>query len=172
MPAYRATQLHAAAYQWFSDAPEPDQARLAHHADAAGLVEQALAHATIAAREAAALASTTEAVAQFTRAVRYAGSATDAERAELHEGLAMALSLMDRWEDSLSRAARGRLRPCSGDLENLCRNLRALAITRWRLCDGQGYRELVEEIFSMMRDAPLSAEKVMAYTYQAGVLSD
>jgi DNA-binding CsgD family transcriptional regulator len=173
VPAYRATQLHASAYRWFSEAPEPDQARLAHHADAAGLVEQALAHATQAAREAAALASTTEAVAQFTRAVRHAGSATDTERAELHEGLALALSLMDRWEDALEpRRLAVDFARASGDLENLCRNLRALAITRWRLCDGEGYRDLVKEIFTMMRDAPLSAEKVMAFTCQAGVLSD
>ena len=173
VPAYRGTQLHAAAYAWFAQAPEPDHARLAHHADAAGLTDEALLHATRAAREAAALASTTEAVAQFTRAVRHAGAATDAERAELHEGLALALALMDRWEDSLQpRQAAVDFARASGDLERLCRNLRALAVTRWRLCDGEGYRDLVEEIFTMMRDAPLSAEKVLAYTYRAGVLSD
>ncbi len=173
VPAYRATQLHAAAFQWFTEAPEPDQARLAHHADAAGLAEQALSHATLAAREAAALSSTTEAAAQFTRAVRYSGSATDAERAELHEGLASALSLMDRWAEALEprELAVGFAR-ATGDLEQLCRNLRGLAITRWRLCDGESFRDLVEEIFTMMRGAPLSSEKVMAYTYQAGLLSD
>jgi DNA-binding CsgD family transcriptional regulator len=176
VPAYRATQLHAAAYRWFAQAgvaSEPDHARLAYHADAAGLGDEALAAATAAAREAASLASTTEAVAQFTRALRYAGSASDAERAELHEGLAHALSLMDRWEESLPprELAVGFAR-ASGELEPLCRNLRALAITRWRLCDGEGYAALVEEVFSMMRDAPLSTEKVMAFGYQAGLLSD
>jgi DNA-binding CsgD family transcriptional regulator/tetratricopeptide (TPR) repeat protein len=173
VPAYRATQLHAAAYEWFSQAPEPDQARLAHHCDAAGLAEQALTHATLAAREAAALSSTTEAAAQFTRAVRHARSATDAQRAELYEGLASALSLMDRWEEALEprEVAVGFAR-ATGDLEQLCRNLRGLAITRWRLCDGEVFRDLVEEVFTMMRDAPLSSEKVMAYTYKAGMLSD
>lgn len=176
VPAYRATQLHAAAYRWFGDPTknrDPDHARLAHHADAAGLVDEAFAESTAAAREAAALSSTTEAVAQFTRALRYAGSATDTERAELHEGLAHALSLMDRWEESLPpRELAVAFARASGDLEPLCRNLRALAITRWRLCDGQGHAELVEQIFSMMRDAPLSTEKVMAYGYKAGLLSD
>ena len=173
VPAYRGTQLHAAAYRWFAQAAEPDHARLAHHADAAGLGAEALTQATTAAREAAALSSPTEAVAQFTRAVRHAGRATDSERAELHEGLSLALSLMDRWEEALEpRELSVGFARASGDLEQLCRNLRALAMTRWRLCDGEGFRDLVEEIFTMMRDAPLSTEKVMAYTYRAGVLSD
>lgn len=173
VPAYRATELHAAAYRWFAQAAEPDHARLAHHAAAAGLGDEALLHSTRAAREATALSSTTEAVAQFTRALRYAGSASDAERAELHEGLAQALSLMDRWEESSAprELAVGFAR-ASGELEPLCRNLRALAITRWRLCDGQGYSGLVEEIFTMMSEAPLSTEKVMAYGYKASLLSD
>ncbi len=173
VPAYRATQLHAAAYRCFAEAPEPDQARLAHHADAAGLAEQALTHATLAAREAAALSSSTEAAAQFARALRHAGSATDAERAGLHEGLAVALSLMDRWEEALApREIAVGLARATGDPEQLCRNLRALAITRWRLCDGAGHRALVDEVYELMRDKALSEEKVRAHIYKAGQLVD
>ena len=93
-------------------APSRTRRGCAHHADAAGLAEQALAHATLAAREAAALASTTEAAAAVHPSCPLCRSATDAERAELHEGLAVALSLMDRWADCAGAPpARGRPRP-------------------------------------------------------------
>jgi DNA-binding CsgD family transcriptional regulator len=80
---------------------------------------------------------------------------------------------MDRWEEA--RAPRERAVAHYreiGDREKLSANLRALSITLWRLCDGRGSRLLSEEFFELMREAPLSLEKVWAYSHYAGEVSD
>jgi DNA-binding CsgD family transcriptional regulator/tetratricopeptide (TPR) repeat protein len=173
IPAYRRTQLHAAAYALLKEAADLDEARLAYHADTAGLAADALGHATAAAAEAAALSSTREAVAQYERALRFAGLASDEVRAKLNEGLAHSLSLMDRWEEAREPRERAVAHfRVIGDRERLSANLRALSITLWRLCDGDGARRLADEFFALMRDAPLSQEKVWAYSHYGGDLAD
>jgi DNA-binding CsgD family transcriptional regulator len=173
IPAYRATQLHAAAYAVLEGDHDVDPARLAYHADAAGLGEETLLFASRAAVEAAALSSTREAVAQYQRALRYAELATDEARASLNEGLAQSLSLMDRWAEARQPRERAvAYYRAVGDREKLSANLRGLSVTMWRLCDGRGSRLLAEEFFSLMQDAPLSLEKVWVYAHYAGEVSD
>jgi DNA-binding CsgD family transcriptional regulator len=67
------------------DGVSPDPAQLAHHADAAGDATAALRHATAAGARAAAQGAHREAAAQYERAVRFAGSVSPAELAELLE---------------------------------------------------------------------------------------
>lgn len=173
IPALRLAALHAAAHEVLSEAAEPDHARLAHHADAAGLSGEALVHATIAAQEAMSLASTREAQAQFERALRHAEAAPPAAAAELNAGLAQALSYMDRWDEA--RAPRERAVAhyrLVGDRDRLSANLRALSITLWRLCDGEGAQRCIEEAYALMKDEPPSEEKVWALNHYSGRLQE
>lgn len=173
IPAFRRAQLHAAAYDVLVSEGNWDHARLAYHADSAGLAAQTLHHASEAGREAAALSSTREAVAQYERALRCADVATDEVRASLNEGLAQALSLMDRWEDA--RAPRERAVAyfrAMADRERLSANLRALSITLWRLCESGSAHRIAEEAYERMRDAPASEEKVAVLSLYAGQLRE
>jgi DNA-binding CsgD family transcriptional regulator len=148
-----------------------DQARLAHHADAAGLGAAALEHATAAAREAMALWSCTEATTQWQRALRHGDGADDVLLAELHAGLAQSLSNRDHWDEA--RAPRERaieLYRGLGDRETLSANLRALWLNLWRLCDAEGSAACADEAYELMRDAPESEEKVWALNARAGRL--
>ncbi len=170
VPQYRRSQLHAAALAALRAAPgTPDEARLAHHADAAGDTEAALRHAAAAAQEAATLLSNREAVTQYTRALRYADHAPSQVRAELHEGISAALSLMDRWEESLiHREEAVALRRSLNDPIALSRSLRAYSQGLWRLCRGEGQVKVAEEFYSLMKDAPDSLERgYVLYNYAA-----
>ncbi len=82
-----------------------DPARLAHHADAAGLSQSAVEHATVAGRRAAELGSHREAARQFQRALAHAarlpGSRPpDEQVAELYWSLGYELYVMGRIEEA------------------------------------------------------------------------
>ena len=88
---YRRVILHRRVLAALERPPEgvsPDPAQLAHHADAAGDAIAALRHATAAGARAASQGAHREAVAQYARAVRFAGSLSPAELAALLERLA------------------------------------------------------------------------------------
>jgi DNA-binding CsgD family transcriptional regulator/tetratricopeptide (TPR) repeat protein len=85
MPPHRRTDLHrrVLAVLLSGVRGQPDAARLAHHADAAGDSGAVLTHATRAAGEAVAAGAHRDAVAQFARVLRYAGGLPAPERALL-----------------------------------------------------------------------------------------
>jgi DNA-binding CsgD family transcriptional regulator/tetratricopeptide (TPR) repeat protein len=173
IPAYRRAELHAAAYRALTTAGVTDHARLAHHADLAGLGPQALEHATEAAREAMAMWSSAEASTQWERALRHADGAGDALLAELNAGLAQSLSNRDHWDEA--RAPRERAVAHSravGDREALSANLRALWTNLWRLCESDAAAACADEVYQLMRDAPASPEKVWAINTYSGRLME
>ena len=173
IPAYRRAELHHAAYRLLVAGGVTDHARLAHHADHAGLGPQALDHAAEAAREAMALWSCAEASTQWERALRYADGAGDALLAELNAGLAQSLSNRDHWD--VARAPRERAVAhyrALGDREALSANLRALWLNLWRLCESQAAGECADEAYELMRDAPGSPEKVWALSTHAARLME
>jgi DNA-binding CsgD family transcriptional regulator len=175
IPDYRRSRLHAAALIALGSRPgPPDHARLAHHADAAGDRDATLRHAMAAGREAAAMLSNREAVTQFRRALRHADGAPAEVRADVHEGLADAHSLMDHWEDAVVHHEEAvALRRDLADVEALGRNLRTYSNCLWRLCRGDEQQKAVDEYIALMRDAPDSLEKGMAlYYYVVGVRTD
>jgi DNA-binding CsgD family transcriptional regulator/tetratricopeptide (TPR) repeat protein len=173
IPAYRRAELHAAAYRTLAATGVTDHARLAHHADAAGLREQALEHATEAAREAVAMWSSTEATTQFERALRHADGADDRLLAELNAGLAQSLSNRDHWDEARAprESAVTHFR-ATGDREALSANLRALWTNLWRLCESDAAAVCADEAYELMRDAPPSPEKVWALSTYAGRLME
>ncbi len=88
-------RLHRRALAALAAAANPDLARLAHHAEAAGDVEAVLRYAPAAGERAAQLGSHREAAAQFARALRYD------QRADLLERLSYECYLTDRIEDAI-----------------------------------------------------------------------
>jgi DNA-binding CsgD family transcriptional regulator len=88
-------RLHRRALAALAAAPNPDLARLAHHAEAAGDAEAVLRYAPAAGERAAKLGSHREAAAQFARALRYE------QRADLLERLSYECYLTDRIDDAI-----------------------------------------------------------------------
>ncbi len=173
IPAHGRSRLHAAALAALRTASPRDHARLAHHAEAAGLADDALRYATLAAEDAVALRSNREAAAQFRRALRFAGAIEPAARAALHEGLATALALTDHWEESATERAEAlSLRRRLGERTKISENLREMARCQWRLCRGEDYEATAHEALTVMADQPASEEKAWAHGFYAGLICE
>ena len=84
----RALELHRAALRALTDRGDPELARLAHHAEAAGDDEAVLRFAPAAGARASSVGAHREAAAQYARALGHAGGAAADLRAELLERLA------------------------------------------------------------------------------------
>jgi DNA-binding CsgD family transcriptional regulator/tetratricopeptide (TPR) repeat protein len=97
LPPHRRVALHRQALTTLAAPPagEPDLARLAHHADAAGDADAVLQYASAAAARAAALGAQREAAAQYARALRYGDQLPAEERAALLERRAQACYVTD-----------------------------------------------------------------------------
>jgi DNA-binding CsgD family transcriptional regulator len=173
IPARQRSRLHAVALTTLGAVTPNEHARLAHHAEAAGAADEALHHARLAAADAVTLRSNREAVAQFRRALRFAGGSDPASRAELHEGLATALALTDHPEESArERAEALSLRRRLGDVVKISENLRGLSRCLWRLCRGEECEAAVHEAITVMADQPASEEKAWAHVLYAALISE
>jgi DNA-binding CsgD family transcriptional regulator/tetratricopeptide (TPR) repeat protein len=100
----RALALHRAALSALQEPPggEPDLARLAHHAEAAGDVGAVLRFAPAAGARATSLGAHREAAAQYARALHCAGPLADAVRADLLEQRALACYATGLTEDAIA----------------------------------------------------------------------
>ena len=87
--------------------PDVDAARLAHHAEAADDGPALFRYASVAAREAAAAGAHRESVAQYERALRFAGDLDLAARAEMYERHSKECHFINQFsgEESSLRAA-------------------------------------------------------------------
>jgi DNA-binding CsgD family transcriptional regulator/tetratricopeptide (TPR) repeat protein len=106
VPALGRRRLHRQVLEWLQ-AHDGEPARMAYHAEAAGLGTVAARHALVAAERAAGLGSHREAVAQYERALRHDADFDAAELADLHGSLSYELYLtgdMERAFDARSRA--------------------------------------------------------------------
>lgn len=98
-------------------APGVDLARLAHHAEAAGLGEEVLQLAPAAAREASAKGAHRQAAEQYARALRHAGSSA-AERAALLDDYAVECQFGGQLDEAIvARQSAVRLWQEAGDSE-------------------------------------------------------
>src|SRR5262245_24578416 len=97
----RRTPMHRSILGLLNDLGERSLARLAHHAAGARDAEAILRFAPLAAAEAAKADAHREAAAHYRTALRYAGTLSDAERAELHEALAYECYLTEHHEEAL-----------------------------------------------------------------------
>jgi DNA-binding CsgD family transcriptional regulator/tetratricopeptide (TPR) repeat protein len=88
LPPGRRRALHAAVLAALISSGQPEPARLAHHAEAAGDGTAVLRYAPVAAEQAALAGAHREAAGEYERALRFGAEATAAERAELLERFA------------------------------------------------------------------------------------
>ncbi|HYN19038.1 MAG TPA: AAA family ATPase, partial [Actinomycetes bacterium] len=105
-PAGRRVELHRQFLAHLAVASRDDPARLAHHAEEAGMATAVLEHATAAAERAAALGAHREAVDHYATALRSAGGLADRRLAELLERYAIELGNTDRVTEALEAAER------------------------------------------------------------------
>jgi DNA-binding CsgD family transcriptional regulator len=104
VPPNRQVALHSKALAALADPPsgEPDLARLAHHAEAAGDADAVLRFASAAADRAASMGSHREAAAQYERVLRFGDGLPPVERAQLLERRSRACYLTDQNDEAIA----------------------------------------------------------------------
>jgi DNA-binding CsgD family transcriptional regulator/tetratricopeptide (TPR) repeat protein len=135
IPAHRRVAGHRA----LLDALDPrcdDDARMAYHAEGAGDATLVRRYAPAAAEHAATLGAHREAAAQFERALRFPPDDPRA-LAELYDGYADSLAMVDSWPQSLeARERAAAIWHELGDARREGYDHRKLMAVYWRLCRG------------------------------------
>src|SRR3954454_10455915 len=169
VPAHRLSELHRRAFVALVATGCTDDARLAHHADAAGDADAVLHHAVRAAERAAELSAHREAAVQYRRALRYAEGAAPRLRAELYDALAIENTLTDTWEAAAeTQLVALALWQDLGDRLREGECLRQMSRTLWRLCRGDESKQAAVEAVAALRELPLSSELGWALAGLAG----
>jgi DNA-binding CsgD family transcriptional regulator len=152
---------------------DPEPARLAHHAEAAGNREKVLELAPIAAERAAALGAHREAAAQYERALRFADAEPPRKRAELLRLLARECITTDQ-NDEAAEALRQSIDLYRelGDRSREGESLSALAESLW--CPGHTKEttDAAREAVAVLETLPPGRELARAYATLATVYKD
>jgi len=108
LPPNRSLELHRKALAALEHPPhgDPDLARLAHHAEAAGDAKAVLEFAPAAGARAASLGAAREAAAQYARALRFADSLAPDLKGDLFDQRAYACYVIGQFEESLDAQQR------------------------------------------------------------------
>jgi DNA-binding CsgD family transcriptional regulator/tetratricopeptide (TPR) repeat protein len=157
----RRVALHARALQALSDSA--DLARLAHHADAAGDAGAVLRFAPAAARQASALGAHRESAAQYARALRFAATLAQEERAELLEHRAYECMLADQSGDAIDALQSAiTIRTDVGDVRAEAEALQLLSNVLW--CPGYvvDAARAAQQAVALLEPAEPGRELVMA----------
>src|SRR3954449_5755023 len=166
LPAHRRTELHQSVLHLLIDTGSKDDARLAHHAEAAGDAAAVLEYAPRAARTAAGLGAHREAATQLERAVRFADQGDPLTRAQLLTALGKEQGLIDHWDDAASVQEEALvLWRAIGDQLQVGHTLFMLAKTHWRLCNGEQSSAAIEESVAVLETLPDSVELGWAYAF-------
>ncbi len=151
-------------------AGSPDLARLAHHAHAAGDAAAVLRFAPEAAKQASDLGAHRESAAQYSRALRFAGSSEPMFRAQLLQSWSYECMMTDRIDESLNalRAAIA-LHRRQGDVRAEGRALQELSSVLW--CPGlvAEAKEAARRAVSLLEAVRPGPELAMAYSGLAGL---
>jgi DNA-binding CsgD family transcriptional regulator len=171
VPAGRRRRLHEELLRGLRDgAAGRDPARLAHHAERAGDAGAALEYAQEAARLAAAAASHREAAHQYARALRFAGSLGDRERADLLDLYALEAQLTGLSEEAAGAWERAvELYRAAGDRRAEGRSLAWLTracIPIGRNAEAEAASRAAVEVLETLEPGP---ELARAYAAQAYV---
>ncbi len=171
--AHRRAVIHGRILDALRVRGSDDDAGMAFHAEAAGDGAAVLRHAPRAALRAAELTSHREAAAQYERALRFASGPEPATVAELYDGLANELLLVDRWQDSADASERALAlwRGVGAPLRE-GDTLRRLSRTMWRQCRGREAALAGEAAVATLEPHGPTAELARAYaTLALGQLS-
>jgi DNA-binding CsgD family transcriptional regulator/tetratricopeptide (TPR) repeat protein len=149
-------------------ATNPDLARLAHHAEAAGDVDAVLQFAPAAAARAAGLGAYREASAQYARALRFGEGLAPERRAELLELQSRACFITDQYDIGIAALEEAvELRASLGDKLKQGDDLRHLAEFLW--CPGRvaEAEKRAREAVVVLEELPPGRELAAAYTKRA-----
>jgi len=175
VPALRRIALHRAVLAHLESEPGGEPARMAYHADAAGLTAAVLRHAPDAAARAASLGAHREAAEQYRRALRHADGEPDRRRAELLGLLSYECYLTDRLADAVTAREQAlatwtRL----GDRVRVGDSHRALSRLQWfsgRKQDAERHAaQAVEALAAVPSAGADPGPLAMAYSNQAQLL--
>jgi DNA-binding CsgD family transcriptional regulator/tetratricopeptide (TPR) repeat protein len=145
-----------------------DLARLAHHAEAAGDRAAVRRYATAAAANARRVGAYREAAAQYARSLRFAGDASEGERADLLEGRSRACYLADDQVAAIAVIEEAiACRQRAGDRSKQARALTELS--RYLGCRGLVTEaiEAVEESTRLVADEPPGHDVACVYAARA-----
>ena len=160
VPPHRRTAGHAALLDVLTRQSCDDEARLAYHAEAAGIAELVRRHAPVAARRAANLGAHREAAAQYERALRFAPD-DERELAELYDAYADALAYLDGWpQAAMARERAVELWHGLGDARREGADHGRLMRVYWRLCRGEDSKaqlRLAKDLLTPLGDDPMLA---------------
>ena len=166
---HAAAEMHRRVLAELVRAGVDDDARLAHHAEGALDAAATVRHARRAGDRSALLASRREAVTQYRRALRFAGTDQPLVRADLLDALGRELATLDQWaaaaealEESIAlwRAAGVPLR--EGDA------LRRLGTAYFRLCRGPEETVAIQSALAVLEPLGPSRELAWALSRTAG----
>lgn len=142
-----------------------DEARLAHHAEAAGDRDAVLTYATAAAQKAAALWAHRQAAAQYARALRFADHLPPEQRAELCEGRAYECYLTGLLEEAIAAGeAALALRRETGDRRKAGDGLRRLSRLHWFSGNNAAAERTGQEALQLLETLPPGPELAWAYS--------
>ncbi len=166
LPPDRRIALHREALEALADPPvgEPDLARLAHHAEAAGDAEAVLRFAPGAAAHAASLGAHREAAAQYARTLRFGDRLDREERAGFLTRRASECYLTDENAEAIEEERRALdLYRELGDRRMEGDALRALSVFLW--CPGRiaESEQAGREAVAVLEGLPPGRELAMAY---------
>ncbi len=162
--APRRAQLHARVVAALTEVGDPrDHARLAHHAEHAGLVADAARHAAFAAAGAERVGAQGEASRQLERALRLGGQLPSRDRLELLLRFTRATNIGGRVHESLAAAEDALATAATlGDRRGRGRALSAMAAARWSLDRLPEARAAAKEAVSVLEDAGDTGELARA----------
>ena len=158
--------LHRAALEALSDAHDGrnDAARLAHHAEAAGIPEAVLLHAPAAAARASSAGAHREAAAHYEQALQYADELPKDQLAQLLELASYESYLIDRYDDSIEALERAAL--LRRELEDEHGEGEALRMLSERLwCPGRVDDSEQVALRALALHEPLPPSRELARTY-------
>jgi AAA ATPase domain len=157
----RRAALHRQVAEALADEPSPDHARIAHHAEQAGLAAMAARHATLAAGEAERLGALLTAGMQLERALRLGA---DGDRVELLIRYARAMNFAGRDLDDARAAASEAVALADGADDRLAggRARIVLAATLWSLDRLDEARQAAADAVSLLEATGDRAELARA----------
>jgi DNA-binding CsgD family transcriptional regulator/tetratricopeptide (TPR) repeat protein len=163
--APRRAQLHGLVVSALTATGEPaDHARLAHHAERAGLVDEAVRHAALAASAAEAVGALSEASRQLDRALRLGGRLEPRDRLELLLRFTRATNFAGRVDESLEAAEQAvETATALGDPRGRGRALSALAAACWSVDRLDEAKAAAAEAVAVLADVGDAGELARAH---------
>jgi DNA-binding CsgD family transcriptional regulator/tetratricopeptide (TPR) repeat protein len=151
LPRTRRLVLNQAVLTGLLDSPDPDLARVLHHAERCGATEVVVEHGPVAARAAAAAGAHGQALAFYAQLMPYADRLPESEQAAVAEEYAAQLYNAHRFDDAVAAAERAvRLRERFGDPARLGQAMVTLSRLHYMRADLRPAMDVAEQAVTVL----------------------